>query len=96
MTTSTDFNFMTPASLTIFDVRRLEDALQNCMTSGQLFHLNLQDITELDSAGVQWLMSLKQRPEVVSRISADFQPNDVCTEQFRLMGLNDFFGGIDD
>lgn len=81
---------LTPVSLTIFDVSQLEDTLQNELKSGHQPCVDLQHVTEMDAAGVQWLISVKQRHLKVERA------NKFCLALFNLMGLEGFIGAEQD
>lgn len=92
----TDDICLAPASLTIFDVRQLEDTLQNRLRNNQQLMIDLQHLAELDAAGIQWLMSLAQRGLTREKRLQLLQPNAFCIEQLSLMGLKDLVGGAND
>jgi len=91
----TDDMRLVPVSLTIFDVRQLEETLQSCLSNNQRLAVDLQQLTELDAAGVQWLLSLEMRGLTQTRTVQLLQPNAFCLEQLALMGLQQLAGGAD-
>ncbi|SNY45886.1 STAS domain-containing protein [Arsukibacterium tuosuense] len=92
----TDDIRLAPASLTIFDVRQLEDTLQTSLSNNQHLIIDLQQLAELDAAGMQWLMSLAQRGLIREQRLQLLEPNAFCLEQLSLMGLTELIGGEND
>lgn len=88
-----DTIYLELSSLTIFDVRQLEDTLQSSLNNKQCISINLTLIDELDAAGAQWLFSLEQRGLLQANTIKLSQPNDFCMEQLGLMGLKRLVGG---
>lgn len=91
----TDDIRLVPASLTIFDVRQLEDTLQASLNHNQCLSIDLQQLTELDAAGVQWLLSLELRGLTQAKTIQLLQPSAFCLEQLGMMGLQQLVGGTD-
>ncbi|HCS62900.1 MAG TPA: hypothetical protein DIW64_01780 [Cellvibrio sp.] len=85
-----------PVSLTIYDVCECEDKVQESIRAGFDAEINLANVAELDSAGMQWLMSFAERENNMGQRVGITRPSPVCVEQFRLMGLSDFTGAADD
>ena len=88
----TDDICLAPASLTIFDVRQLEETLQASLNNKQRLSIDLQQLTEFDAAGVQWLLSLELRGLTQAKRIRLLQPNAFCLEQLGLMGLQQLVG----
>lgn len=55
-----------PESLTIYDVARLEAEFRS-LGEGQSCQLDLANVSEADTAGLQWLLSVRQRSLTAGR-----------------------------
>lgn len=83
---------LTPNSLTIFDVRQLEDTLQACLNNNRRLSVDLQQLSEFDAAGVQWLMSLELRSLLQEHRVELLDPSAFCLEQLNLIGFKELMG----
>ncbi len=74
--------------ITIYEVANLEASLAEVIEHSQPLDLDLGDLEEVDTAGIQWLLSLKQRKEQQrSTLTLSQVPNSV-TEVFGLLGVS--------
>lgn len=74
--------------ITIYEVANLEAGFAEAITNSQPLELKLNELEELDTAGVQWLLSLKQRKEKQGSALILSQVPEAIREVFELLGVN--------
>ncbi|EXJ12236.1 STAS domain-containing protein [Nitrincola nitratireducens] len=81
------YTWKAPPSLTIYD---LADMKKDFNTDDLMEHdciVDLSDVKDIDSAGVQFLMAISQRSQTVSRICSFQGGDDNVMELLHLFGL---------
>jgi ABC-type transporter Mla MlaB component len=75
-------------TLTIYEVANLEARFAEAIAQSQPLDLNLSELDEVDAAGIQWLLSLKQRQEQQGSALTLSQVPDSIAELFELLGVS--------
>lgn len=74
--------------ITIYEVANLEARFAEVIAHSQSLDLNLSELDEVDSAGIQWLLSLKQRQEQQGGTLKLSQVPDSISDVFELLGVS--------
>jgi anti-sigma B factor antagonist len=77
--------------LTIYVVNAYRDTLSPLLADLDALHIDLSQVSELDSAGLQWLMALKQ---LQPRIRVSFERHSQAVTE--VLDLLDLVAGFDD
>lgn len=85
-------NFTIQGELTIYRVAELKDIIFSQINSADLVEINLSHVTELDSAGLQLLLSAKLEAMIRDKQLHFVGHSKPVVEVFDLCDLGGFFG----
>ncbi|ODC03280.1 hypothetical protein BFW38_06705 [Terasakiispira papahanaumokuakeensis] len=77
-----------PGNLTIYDVKSYEQQCPLLEQPNSIWRLSMQATQEIDSAGIQWLLSLLRRLEASGGGLRLIDVSENILPVFALMGLN--------
>ncbi len=78
--------------LTIYTVMELKDELLTGLSATEELELDLAEVGEIDGAGLQLLVMIKQRAAVLGKVLKFTGHSPVVVELLDLSGLAGFFG----
>lgn len=86
-------NEMKPASLTIYDLDALQNqyVMESCWSDA--LDINLELVTEFDSAGLQWLMLVKKNQQAHGHSFVLSDISDDMKNAITLLGMHALLGG---
>lgn len=73
--------------MTIYNASALKDKLVGILDDRRSLEIDLSEVTEIDSAGIQLLMLARKECERRGRVLSLRARSDAVTETFRLLGL---------
>ncbi|MFP4075352.1 MAG: lipid asymmetry maintenance protein MlaB [Halochromatium sp.] len=75
-------------TLSIYEVANLEASFAAAIENNHPLDLNLSELDEIDAAGIQWLLTLKQRKEQQGSALRLSPVPDSIAELFELLGVS--------
>lgn len=78
--------------MTIYTAAELKEKLLAVLDYPQELEVNLSDVSEIDSAGIQLLMMLKKERSAHQRSFSLVEHSTVILDAFETMGLVPYFG----
>lgn len=86
------FSFTPPQNFTIYNALELKSALLGALAqTSKLLKLNLSQVTEIDSSGLQLLILLRREAKDQGKHLELVEPSDVVQEIIDFCNLNHFF-----
>jgi len=80
------------AELTIYRAGEIKQQLQALLQGGAAFEIDLSRVVEIDTAGVQLLMSAHREAQARGRALRFVRPSAAVDEALTLLALAPFFG----
>lgn len=92
MSSDADFELTIPADMTIYEAGEIKDLFANALVEDKNINVNLSNVSEIDSAGLQLMVSLKKEAEEKEKAVQFASHSTAVIGLLDLYGMTSYFG----